>query len=109
MKKILLISTIAIVLASCSKERKGEVCTSVNKSSIQINEKVTVSSCGDTPPPYVEAELDWGDGTVTSGFSGSHEYTTTGTFYIKVLMNGDYAADILDIDEAKVKHKIIVQ
>lgn len=111
MRKIFLISLIALfIVSSCTKWERGEVCTSVDKTSIQINEKVTVSSCGDEPPAaYVETEIDWGDGTTTSGLSGSHEYSSTGTYYIKILLNGDFAADVTEVDENKVKHEIIVQ
>jgi hypothetical protein len=111
MKKIILICLTALfIVSSCTKWERGEICTSVDKTNVQINEKITVSSCGDEPPSeYVETKIDWGDGTTTSGLSGSHEYSSSGCYYIKILLNGDFAADVAEVDESKVKHKIIVQ
>ncbi|MEN8122319.1 MAG: hypothetical protein ABFS35_18380 [Bacteroidota bacterium] len=113
-KSIIIISFLfAVVFTSCRNNnwgQRGNICTSIDKTSVQTGETVSVSSCGDEPPSeYVETELDWGDGTITSGLSGSHNYSSADTFYIKVLMNGDYAADVIDVDESKVKHEVIVQ
>lgn len=107
MKKLILISLIALFgVSSCTKWERGEICTSVDKTNIQVNEIITVSSCGNEPPAaYVETEVDWGDGTSTSGLSGSHEYSSSGTYYIKILLNGDFAADVTEVDKIKLNTK----
>jgi hypothetical protein len=113
MKKIILLVAISfVVISSCKKEygQRGDACISANKTTAAISETITISNCGDElPSQYVEAELNWGDGTITKGQTGSHSYSSTGTFTIKLLLNGDDATAVADVDPAKVKIDVIIQ
>lgn len=106
----LILLAICVMLASCSKEReRGTACLSANTTTAVTNELITIANCGDElPSQYVSTSLDWGDGTITSGQTGTHAYVTAGTYNIRLLLNGDYAPDVTDVDESKVKIQITV-
>lgn len=112
MKKITLFISIAFaVITSCNKDygQRGDACISAVKTTAATNETITISNCGDElPSQYVSTSLDWGDGTKTNGQTGTHAYTAAGTYSIRLLLNGDYAADVAEVDEAKVKIQITV-
>lgn len=112
MKKISILVLLFITLFSCSKrwDRVGDICISADKESVAVDELVNISNCGDElPTNYVEAELDWGDGNISSGQTGSHAYDTTGIYTIKLILNGDEATEVVDIEETKVIIEINVQ
>ena len=112
MKRISLIIAISFaVISSCTKDfgNRGDACISADKTSVASNEQITISNCGDElPSSRVETQLDWGDGTITNGQTGTHAYAAVGTYNIRLLLNGDYAADVAEVDESKVKIQIIV-
>lgn len=113
MKKIILIIAISIaVVSSCKKKdfgQRGNACISANKISVASNEQITISNCGDElPSSRVETQLDWGDGTITDGQTGTHTYDTTGTYNIRLFLNGAYAADVTEVEESKVNIQITV-
>ena len=110
MKKISFIIILGLVLISCSKRGSGDICISADLTTVSVAQDVTVVNCGDLPPEsYVESTIDWGDGTITSGLSGSHSYQNTGIYDIQALMNGDWAGDVTDAEDSKVKITITVQ
>lgn len=113
MKKLILILLLTLtVLSSCKKDslRNGDACISANKTITTLNEQITISNCGDAlPPEHVVTSLDWGDGTETDGQTGTHTYNTAGTYTVRLLLNGEYAADVAEVDENKVKIQITVQ
>ena len=98
------------VFTSCEKYgQRGDACISADKTNAAKNGSITISNCGDLlPADRVKTELDWGDGTITNGQTGTHAYVTAGTYNIRLLLNGDYAADVAEVDEAKVKIQITV-
>lgn len=109
MKKLNLTALIiCVTLASCTTER-GTACISAETTTAFANEQINITNCGDElPSQYVSTSLDWGDGTITSGQTGTHAYVSTGKYSIRLLFNGDYAADVRDVDESKVKILITV-
>lgn len=112
MKKTILILVISItVISSCEKYgQRGDACISANKTTTAMHELITISNCADElPSSRVTTSLDWGDGNTTSGQTGTHAYDTTGTYTIRLMLNGDYAADVAEVDESKVKITITVQ
>jgi hypothetical protein len=77
------------LLVSCKKQQDINACMSLDKATATVNELVTASNCGDELPSMVTITIDWGDGTTaTSGQTGTHKYTLTGTFTIKLMANG---------------------
>lgn len=112
MNRISLILAISIsLITSCQKNygSRGVACLSADKTTIATLEQITITSCGDEiPTSMVQTQLDWGDGTITDGQTGTHAYATSGTYNIRLLLNGDYAADVTEVDENKVKIQIIV-
>lgn len=112
MKKMSLIIAISfVIISSCKKDygERSDSCISANKTTAAVSETIAISNCGDElPSQYVEAELEWGDGTITKGQTGTHTYNTTGTYNIRLLLNGDYAADVTEVDESKVKIQITI-
>lgn len=111
MKKVVLVFMFAwLVFPSCQKDRRrGDACISADKTTIAQNEEVAISNCGDAlPSERVATSLDWGDGIETDGQTGTHIYDTTGTYTIRLMLNGDYAADVAEVDESKVKITITV-
>jgi PKD repeat protein len=112
MKKITLIITVSFaMISSCKKDygQRGDACISADKITVVTNEQINISNCGDElPSSRVATSLDWGDGIKTNGQTGTHAYTTSGTYNIRLLLNGDYAADVAEVDENKVKIQITV-
>lgn len=112
MNRFFLILAISIsLISSCQKDygKRGNACLSTDKISVAPLEEITISSCGDEiPTNYVQTQLDWGDGTKTEGQTGTHSYSASGTYNIRLLLNGDYAADVTDVEESKVKIQITV-
>lgn len=77
-------------ILSCRKPGDIDGCISVDKDSANVNEVITVSNCGESLPSRVTITLNWGDGSKeTSGQTGSHSYSQSGTYTIKVMANGD--------------------
>jgi hypothetical protein len=103
---ILTIFSLTIVFA-CKKSGSMNVCITVDKTTTKTNETVTVSDCGDAPPSGITIQLDWGDGTTkTSGKTGTHQYTKTGTFNIELYVDGNAASS--KVDASNVKKSITV-
>lgn len=113
MKKIMFIAIVILITASCQERgrRTGNACISPDKASVELLESINVSNCGDElPTNYINLSLDWGDGTVTNGQVGSHSYSTTGSYTVKLMFNGEFSADVSDgVDASKVQHVITVQ
>jgi len=112
MRKIILASLLlASINVGCSKYgQRGTACISADKTTVVLNETVTISNCGDElPSDMVDVTIDWGDGTIDNGQVGSHAYSAAGTYEIRLMLNGDYAADVADVEEGNVKQTIIVQ
>lgn len=113
MKKIVLIILISISVSGCKKERgrgNSNPCISADKTTMSVNQTISISNCGsELPTQYVAAEINWGDGSKSSGQTGSHTYNATGTYSIKLMMNGEWAANAVDADPSKVKIDVIVQ
>ena len=114
MRKIIFTSIVILfTLFSCERERErrtGNACISLDKTSTSISELVTVSNCGDDlPTQYITLTIDWGDGTVTPGQTGTHSYKAAGTYQVRLFFNGTFSADIADVDASKVSHAITVQ
>lgn len=110
--RIILIALCIIPLLSCKKNRRsGDPCISVDKTLVETSETVTVSNCGsEFPSQYVSTTIDWGDGTETTGQTGTHSYTSSGTYTISLMLNGDFASNVLDdVDESKAKQTVTVQ
>lgn len=110
MKKInLVLLLMCVTLISCRKRQRGTACITANTTSAITNDQIIISNCGDAlPSQFVSASLDWGDGTTTSGQTGTHTYITSGTYNIRLMLNGDYAPEVIDVDESKVKIQITV-
>lgn len=110
MKNIFLIlfaMSTAFIFACKKSGGNANVCITVDKTSAKVNETVTVSACGDEAPSQVTVQLDWGDGSSkTSGKTGTHQYTKTGTFNIELYVNGDAASS--KVDAANVKKSITI-
>lgn len=107
-KTILIIAISLVVISSCQK--RGDACISADKTTAAMHELITISNCADElPSSRVTTSLDWGDGNTSNGQIGTHAYDTTGTYNIRLLLNGDYAADVADVDESKVKITITIQ
>ena len=100
-------------LSSCLKDRRPtrDACINVDKNTAAVAETITISNCGsELPAQYVSPTIDWGDGTETTGQTGTHSYSTSGSYTISLMLNGDLASNVLDdADESKVKHVITVQ
>ena len=108
---LILICTIALFSYKKSNRRATvDLCLSVSKTTVAINESISVSSCGDTPPSdYVDADIDWGDGTITSGISGAHSFSEVGEYTIRLLLNGDPADEVTDTSSDKVRFYVTVE
>ena len=111
--KIIILGMCLFSLSSCLKDRRPtrDACIGVDKTTSAISETITISNCGsELPAEYVSPTIDWGDGTETTGQTGTHSYSTAGTYAIRLMLNGDFAADVLEeTEESKVKHTITVQ
>lgn len=110
--RIILIALCIIPLLSCKKNRRNaDPCIGVDKTLVETLETVTVTNCGsEFPSQYVSPTIDWGDVTETTGQTGTHSYSTSGSYTISLMLNGDFAGNVLeDTDESKVKHTITVQ
>jgi hypothetical protein len=107
MKGIAFALFLLTILPSCTKDRRGsgDACIQVNSTNIDAGDTVQITNCGDElPADRVETSIDWGDGETSMGQTGSHTYSTSGDFTIRLLLNGDYAAEVAEIeDETKVK------
>lgn len=112
-RKIIILAMCLFSLSSCLKDRRPtrDACISVDKTTTAISETIAISNCGsELPAQYVSPTIDWGDGTETTGQTGTHSYLTAGTYAIRLMLNGDFAANVLeDTDESKVKHTITVE
>lgn len=95
------------IFLACTKDRRGrgDACIQVNSTNIDTGDTVYITNCGtELPANRVETSIDWGDGEHSMGQTGSHTYSTSGDFTIRLLLNGDYAAEVAEIeDETKVK------
>lgn len=93
----------------CQPQR-GNVCIQANADTVAVNASVKINSCGDeVRTDRITVELDWGDGTISSGQTGSHAYNSAGTYIIRVLVNGEAATEIVDADPEDVEVKIVVE
>ncbi|MDH4473131.1 MAG: PKD domain-containing protein [Fluviicola sp.] len=111
-KSIFILIVVLSVSISCSKRgrKRGDACISPSQTTLTINSNLVISNCGDEiPSDYVETSLDWGDGTITDGQTGTHSYSTVGVYTVRLLLNGDWAADVQDIEPSKVELTITVQ
>ncbi|MEN8202772.1 MAG: PKD domain-containing protein [Bacteroidota bacterium] len=111
-KSITIVLLFVALFTSCESRwgRRGDACISADKTTVATEETVTISNCGDEfPTAYVEAEIDWGDGTLTSGQSGNHSYSDDGTYTVMLIINGEEASELLDVEESKVIIDITVQ
>lgn len=111
MKKTAIISLLCLTLLYCERwGGRGEPCISADKTEVTTGETVTISNCGDElPSAYVDTEIDWGDGTITSGQTGSHSYESNGVYVVKLILNGSEATELVDVDESDVVLEITVQ
>lgn len=113
MKNLVVALLVIIGATSCVKQsrRNGNACISLDKSLVNTLEVVTVSNCGDElPTNFIDLSIDWGDGNVTAGQVGTHSYSTSGTYTIKLMFNGEFSAEVSgNVDESKVQHTITVQ
>lgn len=110
MKNALIAALVLFSLAACRKDRRSrDACILLSKASVNISESVTVNNCGDElPTQYIDLSIDWGDGTTSNGQIGSHEYTMAGTYQVRLMINGEFAADVIDADESDVSKSITV-
>ena len=113
MKKPFFILIVVLATSiSCSKfgRKSGDVCMSASQTTLTINSNLVISNCGDEiPSEYVETSIDWGDGTITDVQTGTHSYSTAGIYTVRLLLNGDWAADVQDVEPSKVESIITVQ
>jgi hypothetical protein len=111
--KIIILSMCLFSLSSCLKDLRPsrDACISVDKTTAKISELITISNCGsDLPLEYVSPTIDWGDGNESTGQVGTHNYSTAGTYVIKLKLNGSFASDVLeDVEESKVTQTVIIQ
>jgi hypothetical protein len=74
------------LLSSCKKSIIRNTCIEADKTTVRIEEIITVSNCGDRELP--NSKLDWGDGTEReSGLDGTHKYGTAGYYEIRIFLN----------------------
>lgn len=103
------LSFLSFVAATTGCRERGEVCIETDSDTVEVNTVVTVSSCGDeVTTDRITVELDWGDGTVSPGQTGSHTYVAVGAYVIRVLVNGEVATEEADADPADVEINITV-
>jgi len=94
------------MLFACGKGNMN-VCIEPNKTVARVGDLIKVTNCGDDLPGGVDVELDWGDGSSRAeGATGEHTYVTSGTYTIKLYVNGDPASERIEKD--KVEKKITI-
>lgn len=93
----------------CQRQR-GNVCIKTDADTVAVNTTVKISSCGDeVRTDRITVELDWGDGSVSSGQTGSHSYSSVGTYTVRVLINGDPATEVVDAAPEDVEVEVVVE
>ena len=111
--KIIILAMCLFSLSSCLKDRRPtrDACINVDKNTAAVAETITISNCGsELPAQYVSPTIEWGDGNESTGQVGMHNYSTAGTYVIKLMLNGSFAGDVLeDVEESKVTQTIIIQ
>jgi PKD repeat protein len=109
MKKTLFISFVLLTIACTKNRRTGEACIEADALTVSVGQDVNVSNCGsEFPSNYVSAEIDWGDGTMSDGQTGSHAYSDAGTYVIRLFLNGESAEEAVEAESEKVNISITV-
>lgn len=104
-----LIFTATLHTTSCSRQR-GDACIEISADTVAVNTIVNVTNCGsEIPTNRVSVSLDWGDGTTSSGQTGSHIYSNTGGYSIRLMMNDEPASEISDANPKKTEITIVVE
>lgn len=111
MTKTWTVTTILLtaVLTGTACQRGADACIELDETNVTTSDTVTASSCGGAlSEQYAEPEIDWGDGTVTAGQEGSHSYDEAGSYYVRLLINGEWAADEAGAVPEDVEHEVTV-
>ncbi|HEY6349278.1 MAG TPA: PKD domain-containing protein, partial [Candidatus Angelobacter sp.] len=83
---------------------------SVSSSSVLVGGSITASTAGSSDPDgsIASIQIDFGDGTIVSGVSATHQYRTTGTFTVKATVTDNQGASSAASTTVVVKPRFVL-